>query len=325
VKHPHLRRRHLRALTCAVPVLAALISSAACGSPSVAEPTPVYSSLRLYPVNGPTNAPTPVTITGHSFRQDMTVLVDGIAATNVKFLSSTSIAAVFPAHAAGVVTVSVARPHQAPSPGMSTTFVYYDLATTPLLVFKDPVTGFSTSDLHDAQDEVVRFNTAGDLLWSDGTRFPGYAFDGAGIKAVELCSCWIEIRFGSRNGVRRAYLTGAYPHEGNPGTVLDLQFTQGNLISNTSHMPVSEPGPNVLSGVITEGSLTGAVPLAGVGVYFLVGDGWRTAQTDANGRFEIPWLHDDDLSVVFQKEGYRSITRQVSVRGHTHLEIQLVR
>ena len=37
------------------------------------------------------------------------------------------------------------------------------------------MTGFATSDLRDAQDQIVQLNSANELIWAaDGTRLPGY-------------------------------------------------------------------------------------------------------------------------------------------------------
>jgi hypothetical protein len=44
-----------------------------------------------------------------------------------------------------------------------------------LVVFNEPATGFSTSDVHDAHDRIVQFTIGGDLVWTpDGTHIPGY-------------------------------------------------------------------------------------------------------------------------------------------------------
>src|SRR5262245_24757342 len=48
--------------------------------------------------------------------------------------------------------------------------------TVPQLeVFVDDLTGFQTSDLRDAQNQVVQFNRRNELIWAaDGTHLPGY-------------------------------------------------------------------------------------------------------------------------------------------------------
>ena len=60
------------------------------------------------PNTGPTGGGTSVTITGTNFFSPLTVTFGGVAATNVVVVSSTSITATTPAHAAGAVDVVVA-------------------------------------------------------------------------------------------------------------------------------------------------------------------------------------------------------------------------
>ena len=46
-----------------------------------------------------------------------------------------------------------------------------------LVVFGEP-SGFSTTEVRDAQDHIVQFTEGGDLVWmADGTHLPGYAVD----------------------------------------------------------------------------------------------------------------------------------------------------
>jgi hypothetical protein len=318
----------LRLICLAILLPVLVISSGACGKPEI--PTAPSGSFpywisSIYPTTGPSDVETPVVISGSNFRDGITVVVDGIAA-KVTSLGPSYVNVVFPAHTIGSVDVVVTNGNAArTSASLGGAFKYYDLAAAALLVFTDPVSGFSTSEVHDAQDEIVKFNAVGDLLWSDGTRFPGYVFDGVNIEAKRLCSCQLQIRFGSRSGSRRAYLTTAFAHEGNPGTVLDLERYGNGLLWQFTQVPVSEPGPNTFSGVITEATPAGPVPLRGAGVFFMVGDGWRTAETDRDGRFEVPWLDNGFIEVVFRMDGYKSVTRQVSITGHTRVDVQLGR
>ena len=62
------------------------------------------------PNSGSTAGGTAVTITGTNFVAGATVTFGGTAATNVVVVSSTSITATTPAHAAGAVTVTVSNP-----------------------------------------------------------------------------------------------------------------------------------------------------------------------------------------------------------------------
>jgi hypothetical protein len=48
-------------------------------------------------------------------------------------------------------------------------------AAAPLAVFVESGTGFQTSDLRDAQNQINQFSASGELIWTaDGTRLPGY-------------------------------------------------------------------------------------------------------------------------------------------------------
>ena len=70
--------------------------------------TPTVTSIS--PTSGTTAGGTAVTITGTNFATGATVTLGGTAATNVVVVSSTSITATTPAHAAGAVTVTVTNP-----------------------------------------------------------------------------------------------------------------------------------------------------------------------------------------------------------------------
>jgi|SRR5215204_4969674 len=110
-----------------------------------------------------------------------------------------------------------------------------------MAVFLDRETGFTTFDVHDAQDEVVRFTDAGELLWTaNGTRLPGYIADGQVVTADRICAgCYFLVRFGTRNGERRAYLTWAGSEHGDAGpTLLDLELQGDRLAVNSTEMPI---------------------------------------------------------------------------------------
>jgi hypothetical protein len=64
----------------------------------------------IAPVSGPSAGSTPVTITGTGFIDGATVTFGGTAGTSVAFVSSTTITAMTPAHAAGAVDVVVTNP-----------------------------------------------------------------------------------------------------------------------------------------------------------------------------------------------------------------------
>jgi hypothetical protein len=71
---------------------------------------PVPTVTAIDPNTGSTFGGTPVTISGTNFVAGSTVAIGGTAATNVNVTSATTITAVTPAHAAGVVSVVVTTP-----------------------------------------------------------------------------------------------------------------------------------------------------------------------------------------------------------------------
>ena len=104
--------------------------------------------------------------------------------------------------------------------------------STELAVFLDRDTGFSTNDVYDAQDQAMRFNGSGDLVWTaTGQRFSGFIADGHVITADRICAgCYFLVRFGRTNGEPRAYLTwAAEPSPEHPAAVLDVEIVGTHL------------------------------------------------------------------------------------------------
>ena len=128
-----------------------------------------------------------------------------------------------------------------------------------LLSFVEASTGFTTTDLRDAQEQIVQISSANELIWTaDGTRLAGYRVttlpgSHSPVDFIEgkICpECWaFEVRFGTRDGERRAYLTVDYRHD-NPGTLVDVEVTGGALVVTKTEM--FAPGTFTLSGVVTE-------------------------------------------------------------------------
>jgi hypothetical protein len=108
------------------------------------------------------------------------------------------------------------------------------------------------------------------LVWAaDGTRFAGYRLDKYTLDGVLIHpiysnsariwaeGCSLEVRFGTRGGERRAYVTADYGHD-NPGTVVDIEVAGGTLsVTRTGVFP---PGSPTLSGVVFEVTPTGQLP-----------------------------------------------------------------
>lgn len=192
-------------------------------------------------------------------------------------------------------------------------------------MFRDRASGFWTSDLRDAQEQIVQFNTANELIWTaDGTRLPGYRAEGNFIPADASCKCTLVVRFGTRNGERRAYLTADYGHD-NPGTVVDLEIAGGVLV--VSRTNVFPPGTYTLSGVVTEVTETGQGPVENAGVWRVNEEetGWQEGTTNKDGFYEIHGLYDGSKEVSVMKEGYNTVSRVVPINGDTRFDIQLVR
>jgi hypothetical protein len=199
-----------------------------------------------------------------------------------------------------------------------------------LVVFKDPVTGLSTSDVRDARDHVVQFTTANELVWIDGTHLPGHQVDGPGHRVQSntpepSCQCWLVVRFGATNADRRAYMTADLGHS-NPGTLVDLEITGSALaVSWTNQFP---PGTYTLSGVITEATATGLAPIENAEVWRLDEEqsGWDHNTTDKNGFYQLHGLSDGSRRTTFSKEGYEKIEQaEVPVHGDTRFDVQLLR
>jgi hypothetical protein len=191
-----------------------------------------------------------------------------------------------------------------------------------LRLFIEPSTGFSTTDVRDVQDEIVQFSTKGELIWTaDGTTLPGYFALDVQIPCVP-CDGWLEVRFGTEDGERRAYLTVDYGHD-NPGTVVDLEMTAGILVvRRTATYP---PGTYTLSGTVTEVTSGAVVPVADAGVSRAYGSGWQAATTDATGFYAIHGLYDRTDAVAVFKEGYQTQETTVAVAGDTRFDVRLVR
>ena len=173
-------------------------------------------------------------------------------------------------------------------------------------------------------------NSAGELIWTaDGTRLPGYRVSSWPYQDVyyiegNICpqGCAFEVRFGTRDGERRAYLTVDYGHD-NPGTLVDVEVTsEGLRVTQTSTFP---PGSPTLTGIVTELIATGRVPIAGAVVGRPVRGGWQSTRTSADGSYRLPGLIDGTATVEVHKDGY-AVTRQtVTVAGDTRFDFEVTR
>ena len=201
-----------------------------------------------------------------------------------------------------------------------------------LLAFVEASSGFSTTDVRDAQEQVVQITAANELIWTpDGTRLKGYRVttipgSNGPVDFIEgkICpECWaFEVRFGTRDGERRAYLTVDYHHD-NPGTLVDVEVVGGALV--VTKTKVFAPGTFKLSGVVTELTNGRTTAVAGVSVYRLMTMGWQSATTDRKGFYSIAGMYDSSAEVAALKDGYQDFEKVVTISGDTRFDISLVR
>jgi hypothetical protein len=200
-----------------------------------------------------------------------------------------------------------------------------------LVVFKDPLTGLSTSDVRDAQNHVLRFTIGNELIWIDGTHFSGHPAGGPGhpyvgnVAPEPSCQCWLVVRFGATDGQRHAYMTGDLGHS-NPGTVVDLEIPGGGLV--VSWTDLFPPGTYTLSGYVTEATASGRMPIENAEVWRVDEEqgGWDHNTTDKNGLYQLHGLSDGSRKASFSKEGYETIDLgDVPVHGDTRFDVQLLR
>ena len=205
--------------------------------------------------------------------------------------------------------------------------------TAPTLItFSESSTGFSTSEVRDVQEQVLQINTAGELIWThDGTRLPGYRversapYPDVSYITGRICAegCAFEVRFGTKDGERRAYLTVDYGHD-NPGTLVDVEVAAGALV--VTRTTVFAPGTFTLSGVVTEATASGDVPIEGAFVYRRMVSGWQEGMTDRDGVYRIFGMFDGVGPVSASKEGFIQADHQnVSIKGDTRFDIRLLR
>lgn len=110
-----------------------------------------------------------------------------------------------------------------------------DEGTSSLAVFQDPGSEFSTSDVHDVEDQIVRFDTqAKTIIWAlDGRSFqPGvWEVNGNFLRQGNP----FQVRFGNVAGERRAYFT-----ETGPATICNVEVADGELRITATSMLVPQ-------------------------------------------------------------------------------------
>ena len=105
---------------------------------------------------------------------------------------------------------------------------------------------------------------------------------------------------------------------------MDVEVSGGALVVTRTSTFV--PGSFALSGVVTEVTPAGIVPVEGVAVFCGVGNDTRAARTDRDGFYTLLGMFDGTGRVVTIKEGYgQTEHKNVLIKGDTSLDIQLVR
>ncbi len=110
-----------------------------------------------------------------------------------------------------------------------------DAGAAKLAVFNDPDSEFSTSDVHDVDDEIVQFDTEADaIIWAEDGRsfFAGvWVINGNLLRGDEF----FQVRFGNVDGQRRADFT-----ETVLATICDIEATADDLRISSTNVPVPQ-------------------------------------------------------------------------------------
>ena len=103
-----------------------------------------------------------------------------------------------------------------------------------LAVFVDPVSDFSTRDVRDVDEEIVRFDpVAKTIIWAaDGTAFQEGIWE---VNGVLLASGGFQVRFGTKDGERRAYFT-----ETANGFICQIEAQGGSISISGTNVPVPQ-------------------------------------------------------------------------------------
>jgi hypothetical protein len=100
-----------------------------------------------------------------------------------------------------------------------------------LAEFHDPDSTFVTADVRDVQEQIVHFDVANNaLIWTlTDQSFPGYPVSGNFVAEDKH----FQIRFGTKDGQRRAYFT-----ETASATICDIEVSGGQLMITGTNVKV---------------------------------------------------------------------------------------
>ncbi len=100
------------------------------------------------------------------------------------------------------------------------------------VVFQDPDSEFSTTDVMDVDAEIVRFDDAGgQIIWAED----GTTEDGWDINGNLLQGGFFTVAFGTENGQRGAYFT-----ETATATICDIRVNAGDIQIIATNTPVPQ-------------------------------------------------------------------------------------
>ena len=136
--------------------------------------------------------------------------------------------------------------------------------------------------------------------------------------------CWLIVRLGTSSSERRAYFSADYGHD-TPGTLVDLEIVGNVLVVNRT--TVFAPGTYTLTGVISEMTDDGLIPVEGADVWRTNEEltGSQVVRTGQNGVYVLGGLYDGGQAITVTKDGYQTVKAVVAVEGDTRFDSQLVR
>lgn len=102
-----------------------------------------------------------------------------------------------------------------------------------IVVFSDPDSEFTTSDVRDIDEQIVQFDgVAKTMIWVDGNiEFPGWAVEGNLLGETQF----FQVRFGTKDGEQRAYFT-----ETGTATICNIEVPNGALSITATSTPVPQ-------------------------------------------------------------------------------------
>ena len=134
-------------------------------------------------------------------------------------------------------------------------------------------------------------------------------------------ACAFEVRFGTRDGERRAYLTVDHVHW-NPGTLVDVEVAGGALI--VTETDVYPPGSRHAVGRRHGSDVEGTTPVEGAEVWRLVTTAGEFATTDGMGSTGYRGSTTAPPVVSTSKEGYHKQETAVTIHGDTRYDVELL-